>query len=150
VSERWAVGRGLLIPSAAQGLWLRGCISPMKIGILQFEMEVPESRSLKDKRRVVKSIKDRLHREHMVSVAEVGSLEVWNRATMGLSCVSADGGYLRGVLSAIVDKLSAWPDATLTGYAADVIDADQSLPETDERGEPLWTPAERRDSGEAA
>ena len=122
----------------------------MKIGILQFEMEVPESRSLKDKRRVVKSIKDRLHREHMVSVAEVGSLEIWNLATMGLACVSADGAYLRGVLAAIVDKLNAWPDAKLAAYSADVIDAEQSLPETDERGEPLWTPDERRNAGEAA
>jgi uncharacterized protein YlxP (DUF503 family) len=129
---------------------------PMKIGILQFEMEVPASQSLKDKRRVVRSIKDRLHREHMVSVAETGSLEVWNLATMGLSCVSSDGAYLRGVLATIVDKLNAWPDATLRSYAADVIDAEQSLPETDETGSPLWTPAERRDSddrnvhGEAA
>ena len=122
----------------------------MKIGILQFEMEVPESQSLKDKRRVVKSIKDRLHREHMVSVAEVGTLEIWNLATMGLSCVSADGAYLTSVLATIVDKLNAWPDAKLASYAADVIDAEQSLPETDETGAPLWTPQERRDAGEAA
>lgn len=117
----------------------------MKIGILQFELEVPDSRSLKDKRRVVKSLKDRLHREHMVSVAEVGALEVWNRAMMGLSCVSADGAYLRSVMSRIVDKLGALPDATLVAYTTDVLDAEQSLPDTDEDGRPLWTPEERRD-----
>lgn len=117
----------------------------MKIGILQFELEVPDSRSLKDKRRVVKSLKDRLHREHMVSVAEVGALEIWNRALMGLSCVSADGAYLRSVMSRIVDKLGALPDATLVAYTMDVLDAEQSLPDTDEDGRPLWTPEERRD-----
>lgn len=117
----------------------------MKIGILQFELEVPDSRSLKDKRRVVKSLKDRLHREHMVSVAEVGALEVWNRAMMGLSCVSADGAYLRSVMSHVVDKLGTLPEATLVAYTMDVLDAEQSLPETDEDGRPLWTPDERRD-----
>ena len=117
----------------------------MKIGILQFEIEVPESGSLKDKRRVVKSIKDRLHREHMVSVAEVGALEIWNRSMMGLVCVSADGAYLTGVLARIVEKLNAWPDARLAGYSSDVLSAEQSLPEVDENGNPLWTPAERRD-----
>lgn len=122
----------------------------MKIGILQFEMEVPESHSLKDKRRVVKSIKDRLHREHMVSVAEVGTLEIWNLATMGIACVSSDGAYLSGVLATIVDKLNAWPDARLASYSADVIDATQSLPETDETGAPLWTADERRNADEAA
>jgi uncharacterized protein YlxP (DUF503 family) len=107
----------------------------MKIGILQFELEVPHARSLKDKRRVVRSLKDRLHREHMVAVAEVGALEVWNRAMLGLVCVAADGAYLRSVMS------------------MDVLDAEQSLPETDEDGRPLWTPGERRDAlpeGEAA
>ena len=44
----------------------------MVVGILQFELLVPGATSLKDKRRVVKSVKDRLHREHLVSVAEVG------------------------------------------------------------------------------
>jgi len=122
----------------------------MKIGILQFEVEIPASGSLKDKRRVVKSIKDRLHREHMVSVAEVGAVEIWNRSMMGLVCVSADGAYLTGVLSRIVEKLSAWPDARLAAYSSDVLSAEQSLPEVDESGVPLWTPDERRSTGEAA
>lgn len=125
----------------------------MKIGILQFELEVPHARSLKDKRRVVKSLKDRLHREHMVAVAEVGALEVWNRAMLGLVCVAADGAYLRSVMSRVVDKLVALPDAVLAAWSMDVLDAEQSLPETDEDGRPLWTPGERRDAlpeGEAA
>lgn len=118
----------------------------MKIGILQFELEIPGAQSLKDKRRVVKSLKDRLHREHMVAVAEVGALEVWNRAMLGLVCVAADGAYLRTVMSRVVEKLGGLPEAVLSGYSMDVLNAEQSLPETDERGEPLWTPSERRDA----
>jgi len=124
----------------------------MKIGILQFELRIPGARSLKDKRRVVKSVKDRLHREHMVSVAEVGANEVWNLALMGLACVSADGAYLHSVIDRVVAKLCALPEATLGEFSVEVLDADQ-LPTafTDETGRPLWTEQDRREQpGEAA
>jgi uncharacterized protein YlxP (DUF503 family) len=123
----------------------------VKVGILQFDLLIDGAESLKDKRRVVKSLKDRLHREHMVSVAEVGDQEIWNRASMGLVCVSADGGYLGGVLSAIVRRLESLPDARLGGYSADVVDAGDLGDFTGEDGRPLWTEDERRgdNSGKA-
>ncbi len=55
----------------------------MFIAILQFHLMIDGSTGLKDKRRVVRSIKDRLHKDHMVAVAEVDDLETWNLATMG-------------------------------------------------------------------
>jgi uncharacterized protein YlxP (DUF503 family) len=117
----------------------------MKVGLLQFDLIIDGAESLKDKRRVVKSLKDRLHREHMVSVAEVGDLELWNRASLGLACVSGDGGYLTGVLAAIMRKLEALPDARLGSCAADVVDAGDLGDFTGEDGTPLWTAEERRD-----
>lgn len=117
----------------------------MVIGVLQFELVIDASRSLKDKRRVVKSLKDRLHREHMVSVAEVGALEVWNLARMGLALVSRDAGYVNAVLDRILAKLSALPDARLRDYAREVIDPDRlACTEFTDEGEPLWTEDERR------
>ncbi len=47
---------------------------PVFVGILQFELLIRQRRSLKDKRRVVRSVRDRLHREHLVSVAETACL----------------------------------------------------------------------------
>ena len=47
----------------------------MIVGILQFELLIHHAESLKDKRRVVHSVKDKLHREHQVSVAEVAHQE---------------------------------------------------------------------------
>lgn len=118
----------------------------MKIGLLQFEIIIDAAESLKDKRRVVKSLKDKLHRDHLVSVAEVGDQEVWNRASMGLACVSADGGYLHGVLDAIVRKLQSLPDARLGSYSTEVVDAADLGGFTDETGAPLWTEDERREN----
>jgi len=45
----------------------------MVVGVLQIELEIPEAQSLKDKRRVIKSLKDRIANAHNVSIAELGS-----------------------------------------------------------------------------
>lgn len=119
----------------------------MKVGLLQFEMRIPEAMSLKDKRRVVRSIKDRLHREHQVSVAEIGANEVWNIALLGLAVVSADAGRARSVLAEVVSKLQAWPDAELADYELDVVDASALDSEENPGGGELWTPDERREEG---
>ena len=106
---------------------------------------IDAAQSLKDKRRVVRSLKDRLHRDHLVSVAEVGALEIWNLAVMGLALVSRDAAYVNAVLDRIILKLGSLPDARLRDYSRDVFDADQ-VPGTEvaEDGSPLWTEAERR------
>lgn len=119
----------------------------MKIGLLQVELNIPGSMSLKDKRRVVRSIKDRLHREHLVSVAEVGALSTWNVAALGISIVSADGGYAHAVLDNIVRKLHSHPEARLDNFLLDVVDVDQlRAGSLDDDGSELWTPDERRDA----
>ncbi|MBL0922051.1 MAG: DUF503 domain-containing protein [Phycisphaerales bacterium] len=122
----------------------------MLIGVLQFELIVPESRSLKDKRRVVKSVKDRLHREHLVSVAEVEALDHHRIAVMGLALVSNSSVYIHSVFDRILHKLSTLEGARLGEATREVLHGDQ-LPtafQTDE-GEPLWTDDERRDAPEA-
>lgn len=90
--------------------------SVMIIGVLHFELLIHDAQSLKDKRRVVKSVKDRLHREHMVSVAEVGSLEMLNRAVLGLAVVGNDGARVGATMDRITDKLRGRSDAEL-GFA---------------------------------
>jgi uncharacterized protein len=99
---------------------------------------------------VVKSLKDRLHREHMVSVAEVGSLEVWNVATMGVAVVAGEAKRVHEVLDAITAKLHALADAEVGSISRDVISGSQLPAEwTGEDGSPLWTPEEKReDDGE--
>lgn len=83
------------------------------VGVLQFELIIHDAESLKDKRRVVRSVKDRLHRNHQVSVAEVGTHDILNLATMGLAVVAPDGGRAGQVLDRIVAKLKSTPDAEL-------------------------------------
>jgi uncharacterized protein len=97
----------------------------MVIGILQFELLVHGSESLKDKRRVVQSVKDRLHREHMVAVAEVGALERLDVAVMALACIARDGTRVGQVLDQISAKLRALGDAELGECARQVLHGSQ-------------------------
>ncbi|VAX41066.1 hypothetical protein MNBD_PLANCTO03-49 [hydrothermal vent metagenome] len=83
----------------------------MVIGVVQFELLLPQALSLKDKRRVVQSVKDRLHREHLVAVAEVGEQEMLNVAVLGVAAVSADGNAVGKTLDAIDAKLRGLRDA---------------------------------------
>ena len=68
------------------------------VGLCTLELQVPASSSLKDKRRVVRSVRDRLRSKFNVSVAEVGELDSWQFATIALVCVSNDRGYADGLL----------------------------------------------------
>ena len=93
----------------------------MIIATLLFELAIHGAESLKDKRRVVKSLKDRLHREHMVSVAETAALEIPTTAVMGLAVVGNDGKKLGTVLDSIVGKLLALHDAELVSTTRELI-----------------------------
>jgi len=93
----------------------------MIVGVLQVELCVDDSRSLKDKRRVVKSIKDRLHREHMVSVAEIGQLDDHRLATLGIVLASKDVSVCQSVLDRILDKLRAARDCHMTDHAVELL-----------------------------
>lgn len=77
----------------------------MIVGILQIELMIEGSQSLKDKRRVVSSLKDRLHREHQVSVAEVGQQDNHRTAMLGIAMAGSDLGYCQSAMDKLVDKI---------------------------------------------
>jgi uncharacterized protein YlxP (DUF503 family) len=106
----------------------------MVVGILQFELHISGAESLKDKRRVISSVRDRLHREFQVSVAEVASQDMLNVAVMGLAAVGNEGGHLGRVLDSITAKLRALGDAELGLTSRRMIHGHSPDP-TDEDGE---------------
>lgn len=94
---------------------------PMTIGVLQIELEVPEAQSLKDKRRVVKSLKDRIAARHNVSIAEVGALDEHQRSLIAMAMVSNDRVYVESALSKLVDLVRAVPQANLLDYQLELL-----------------------------
>jgi uncharacterized protein YlxP (DUF503 family) len=100
----------------------------MVIGILQFELLIRGAGSLKDKRRVVSSLKDRLHREHLVSIAEVALQDNMTVARLALALVGSDGKHVGQTLDRITAKLRALHDAELSSISREVLHEPQGQP----------------------
>jgi len=97
----------------------------MPIGKLILEIEIPAAQSLKDRRQVVRSLKDRLHHAFNLAVAEMDDGIVWNRATLGIVAISSSTAYLTGHLQVIeqaAQRLCAGLSAEITDSYAEIID----------------------------
>jgi uncharacterized protein len=73
----------------------------MVIGVRSFELRLAAAHSLKDKRSVIKSLKDRLHNEFNVSVAETGRHDAWQSAELTVCLVSTDRRHAQSILEAV-------------------------------------------------
>lgn len=68
------------------------------VGLCTVELFLADSQSLKDKRQVLLSLKDRLQHKFNLSVAEVDGQDLWQKAVVALACVANDGRYVNQVL----------------------------------------------------
>jgi hypothetical protein len=93
----------------------------MTVGVLQLELYIGDAMSLKDKRRVIKSLKDRIAHRHNVSVAEVGALDHHRRSILAVAMVSNDSAYVEGALSKLVDFVRTVSKAELVEYQIDLL-----------------------------
>ncbi|MBN2331914.1 MAG: DUF503 domain-containing protein [Deltaproteobacteria bacterium] len=75
----------------------------MHVGVCQVELFLPENRSLKGKRRVLKSLIQRIRNTFNVSVAETGGHDDWQRSVLALTIVSKDQAYVNRGLDKILD-----------------------------------------------
>ncbi len=73
----------------------------MPIGLLTLEIHISEAQSLKDKRQVLRSLKDRLRAHFNVAVAELEHQDLWQRSKIGVVSISGDGKHLEESLAAI-------------------------------------------------
>ena len=78
----------------------------MHVGVCRVRFRLPENLSLKGKRRVLKSITTRVGSKFNVSVAEVDDQDLWQLATLGISCVSNDKRHANEVLSRVVNFIT--------------------------------------------
>jgi uncharacterized protein len=92
----------------------------MHVGTLSVKLMIRDALSLKDKRRVIKSLKDTIRNHHNVSVAEVGALDSHQQAVLGIAMVSNDRRYLDGALAQIINFIRATPPAELIDYEMEI------------------------------
>ncbi len=74
----------------------------MNVGICRLRIHIPESQSLKDKRKILQSLLTRMKKQFNISIAEIGDQDVWRIATIGIACVSNHTYRVDEVFEAII------------------------------------------------
>lgn len=93
----------------------------MEVGILQFTVRLRGCRSLKEKRHVLKSIKEKLRAKFNVAVAEIDDHDLWQKGTVGVVTCSNDATHVRSLLDKIVMLLRLHPTAELIDHQTEVL-----------------------------
>jgi uncharacterized protein YlxP (DUF503 family) len=93
----------------------------MYVGVMRLGLVIPGARSLKDKRRVVLSFKERVRGRFKVSIAEVGSLDNPRHATLGVAVVSNEAAVCDSVLAGVAGAAGTLPDAVLADRATEIV-----------------------------
>lgn len=93
----------------------------MVIGILQVELIIADAMSLKDKRRVLLSLKDRLGADNAVAVAEVDKMDAHRVAVLGIVTVSNAGERVQAVLDRVLQAIRANPRVVLAAHNKEVL-----------------------------
>ncbi len=87
----------------------------MHIGLLTLEIFIPEAHSLKEKRQVLRSLKDRLRRFN-ISIAECDHQNLWQRATVGVVSISSDHIVLENTLNLVADEAEKLIPGNVSNY----------------------------------
>ena len=81
----------------------------MVVGVLCVEVHLPQALSLKDKRSVLKSLKDQVRGRFNIAVAELDPNEKWQRASLGFATLGSDRRYVEGCLSQAAEAIRRNP-----------------------------------------
>jgi uncharacterized protein len=93
----------------------------MPIGFLTLEIHISDAQSLKDKRQVLRSLKDRLRARFNVAVAELDHQETWQRAQVGVVSLSNDAAHLEQSLRIVLEEADRALGRDLVGHEIEVI-----------------------------
>ncbi|MGD0839902.1 MAG: DUF503 domain-containing protein [Candidatus Acidiferrales bacterium] len=93
----------------------------MPIGLLTLEIYIPEAHSLKDKRQVLRSLKDRLRARFNVAVAELDGQDAWQRSTVGVVTLSNNSGHLEQSLRTIFEESERVLGRDLVGHELELL-----------------------------
>ena len=85
----------------------------MVVGVCTIDLHLPGIGSLKGKRQILLSLKDRIKKAHNVSIAEVDANDLWQRAVLGVACVANEGRHVNQVLDSVLNEIRANPSVEL-------------------------------------
>lgn len=93
----------------------------MPVGLLVLELHIPDAKSLKDKRQVVRSLKDRLRGKFNVAVAELEYQEIWNRSILGIVTLSNSASHVERALHEALEESDRILGPILVNHSLDLM-----------------------------
>ena len=115
----------------------------MVVGVCRLSLMVEGSQSLKDKRAVLRKIKDRVLQKFNCAIAEVGDQDAWQAAQLGFAVVSNDRGFTQSMVQKILTFIDELSIAKLADDEQDYIDYGDGAVEGGSLGDyPHWEPDE--------
>ena len=93
----------------------------MPVGLLTLELHIPDAQSLKDKRQVLRSLKDKLRREFNVAVAELDGQDSWQRSVVGVVSLSNNAGHVEQSLRTVLEESERHLGRDLVGHELEVL-----------------------------
>ncbi len=93
----------------------------MHIGLLQIYLRLPGIQSLKGKRQIIKSLKDRIRQQANVSIAEIGLLDAWQESEMAVVTLSNDPARVHQVLESVLKMVETTPEVLITDQKIEML-----------------------------
>lgn len=93
----------------------------MVVGVLKVDVFIGGATSLKEKRRIIRSVCDRVRARYNVAIAEVAGADLWQRCTFGVACVSNEVGFVDAVLSRVVREIESQAALDITNCEKTVV-----------------------------
>ncbi len=93
----------------------------MPVGLLTLEIQIQDAHSLKDKRQVLRSLKDRLRGRFNVAIAELDGQDSWQRATIGIVSVSNNAAHLEQSLRNVFEESERMLGRDLVGHELELL-----------------------------
>jgi uncharacterized protein YlxP (DUF503 family) len=92
----------------------------MPVGLLTLEIHIPDAQSLKDKRQVLRSLKERLRARFNIAIAELDHQDTWQRAQIGIVSLSNDATHLEQSLRTVFDEAEQLLGRELVGHDLEI------------------------------
>ena len=100
----------------------------MIVAVALFEIHIPHAQSLKEKRMVVKSLRDRIRNHFEIAANEVGLQDLHQRARLAAALIASDDAAADSMLEKLAAFVESNTDATLNGWTTEKLDFDETTP----------------------
>lgn len=93
----------------------------MTVGVCVVELYIPGKDSLKGKRQIIKSIKDRIRNRFNVSIAEIGEYDLWQKSVLGIACIGNEKRYVHIIIQKVVNLIRQTPSIEIINFSVEMI-----------------------------